>query len=79
MTVTNYIPPHLTPVEWLDHIFSSKSALSGGVVRRKVRDVERIVGRDTFRAELRKRGYRAIENGAHFVILCNRLPMRVFE
>ncbi|MEP4198659.1 MAG: N-(5'-phosphoribosyl)anthranilate isomerase [Aliishimia sp.] len=79
MAITNYIPAHLTSVEWLDHIFSSKTAMSGGVVRRKSRDVERIVGRDLFREELRRRGYRAIENGPYFVIFCNRLPMRMFE
>mmetsp|Transcript_18127 Transcript_18127/g.28135 ORF Transcript_18127/g.28135 Transcript_18127/m.28135 type:complete len:87 (-) Transcript_18127:3648-3908(-) len=73
------IPTHLQPVEWLDHIFSAKAALQGGVVRRKVRDVERIVGLPMFRNELRKRGYRAIRNGGDFVIFCNRYPLQLFE
>lgn len=73
------IPSYMQPAEWLDHIFSAKSALQGGVVRRKVRDVERYVGLPLFRAELRKRGYRAIRNGGDFVIFCNRYPLHLFE
>lgn len=73
------VPDYLAPEDWLDQIFSAKSAMSGGVVRRKVRDVERLVGRPLFREELRKRGYRAVENNGHFVIFCNRAPIRVLE
>ena len=73
------LPDYLTPEEWLDQIFSAQSAMRGGVVRRKVRDVERLVGRPLFREELRKRGYRAIENNGTFVIFCNRAPLRLLE
>ena len=60
-------------------LFASKSAQSGRVVRRKVRDVERIVGRDVFRAELRRRGFSAVENAGQFVIFCNREAVVPFE
>lgn len=73
------LPDYLTLQQWLDHIFSAKSALYGRVVRRKVRDIERLVGRPLFRKELRKRGYREIENNGNFVIFCNRAPLRLFE
>lgn len=73
------LPDYLTPEQWLDQIFSAKSALQGGVVRRKVRDVDRLVGRTLFREELRKRGYRAIENNGNFVIFCNRAPLKLLE
>jgi len=73
------LPEYLTPQEWLDQIFSAKSAMQGGVVRRKVRDVDRLVGRSLFREELRRRGYRAIENNGTYVIFCNRAPLRIFE
>jgi len=69
------LPAYLEPREWLDHIFSAKSARCGGVVRRRVRDVERLVGRDAFLQELRKRGYQVIENNGHFVVFCNRAPI----
>ncbi|MEO0939228.1 MAG: N-(5'-phosphoribosyl)anthranilate isomerase [Pseudomonadota bacterium] len=72
-------PDYLHPQVWLDQVFSAKSAMSGGVVRRRVRDVEELVGRPLFREELRKRGYRAVENNGHFVIFCNRAPIRLLE
>ena len=37
-------------------IFSAKSARDGGIVQRKVRNVERILGRTAFERELRRRG-----------------------
>ena len=73
------LPDYLTPQQWLDQIFSAQAAMRGGVVRRRVRDVERLVGRPLFREELRRRGYRAIENNGTFVIFCNRAPLRIFE
>jgi hypothetical protein len=70
------LPEHLTPDRWLAQIFASDEARRGGVVKRQVRDVERLVGRDAFVNELRRRGYQAVENGRHFVIFCNSLPIR---
>lgn len=70
-------PPQITPERWMRQIFSARAACEGGVVRRRVRDVERIVGRSAFEAELRRRGYRAVENAGHFVIFCNREAVRL--
>ncbi|TMV65674.1 N-(5'-phosphoribosyl)anthranilate isomerase, partial [Thioclava sp. BHET1] len=61
----------ISPDLWMRQIFSAKSARDGGIVRRKVRDVERILGRAAFERELRRRGYHAIENSGQFVIFCN--------
>jgi hypothetical protein len=69
------IPAHLTPERWLAQLFSSGPAAKGGVVRRQVRDVDRIVGRDRFVGELERRGFRAVENAGTFVIFCNRDPV----
>jgi len=69
----------LTPDLWLRQTFSARQARDGGVVRRSVRDVDRIVGRATFEAELRRRGFRAVENAGQYVIFCNRAPMRLIE
>ncbi|MEL6103234.1 MAG: hypothetical protein AAFY74_17185 [Pseudomonadota bacterium] len=60
-------------------LFGAKAALDGGIVRRQVADVERIVGRLRFEAELRRRGYRAVENAGQLVIFCNRSPVRLLE
>lgn len=67
------LPPEL----WLLQMFSAKSAREGGIIRRQVRDVERIVGRSAFELELRRRGYRAVENAGQFIIFCNREPVTV--
>ncbi len=74
MTVqTNFLPP----VVWMQQVFDAKAARQGGVVRRKLRDVERTVGLDAFRQEIRRRGYHAVENAGQVVIFCNNAPIRV--
>lgn len=70
---------YMSPDIWLRQIFSSQAARDGGVVRRKVRDVERIIGCDVFEAELRRRGFRAVQNGSQYVIFCNQEPLRLIE
>jgi hypothetical protein len=52
-------------------MFATKTALDGGVIRRKVTDVERLIGRDAFLAMMKKRGFRVVENAGHFVVFCN--------
>jgi hypothetical protein len=70
------LPEYLSPEIWMAQIFSSAEARRGGVVKRQIRDVERLVGRSLFALELRKRGFQAVENGSHFVIFCNNHPVR---
>ena len=70
------LPELLTPDEWLAQLFGSQTARKGGVVKRQIRDVERLAGRDAFMAEVNRRGFQAVENGCHFVVFCNRLPIR---
>ena len=70
------LPEHLTPETWLRQVFASREALRGGVVKRQVRDVERLIGRSLFAKEVQRRGFQAVENGRHFVIFCNGYPIR---
>lgn len=70
-------PLPVTANEWMRQMFVSRTALDGGVIRRKISDVERIVGRDTFFAAMRKRGFRVVENAGHFVIFCNADPFHL--
>lgn len=70
------VPP-TTPEDWFRHLFSAKAALDGGIVRRKVKDMELMVGRDRFLAEIERRGYTAIENAGQVVVFCNRDRVRV--
>ena len=65
----------LSPQGYLLDVFSSKAARTGGVIRRKSRDIERYVGRENFLEELNRRGYRAVENSGQIVIFCNTDPV----
>jgi len=69
-------PQHLTPDAWLGHLFSSKAAREGGVIRRKRRDIERYAGWDRFLALVSRRGFQLVSNGDQIVIFCNREPLR---
>ena len=61
----------------MQQVFDAKAARQGGVVRRSRRDIDRTVGWAMFEAELRRRGYHAVENSGQVVIFCNNAPIRV--
>ena len=75
MTLPMTRPP-LSPEGYLLDLFSSKAARDGAVIRRKSRDIDRLIGREAFLMELRRRGYRAVENAGQIVIFCNTEPVR---
>ncbi|SFR04889.1 N-(5'-phosphoribosyl)anthranilate isomerase [Poseidonocella sedimentorum] len=66
----------LSPDAWMTHLFSSKAARSGAVIRRKLRDIERYAGRDRFLEEIERRGYTAVENAGQIVVFCNTESVR---
>ena len=70
-----YSASPLTTDEWLIDLFSSRAAATGGVVRRKKRDIERYVGLEEFKQELNRRGFHAVENAGQMVIFCNQEPI----
>lgn len=67
----------ITSQEWMRQMFLSKTALDGGVIRRKAADIDRLVGRDVFLLAMRRRGFRVAENAGHFVIFCNADPVHL--
>ncbi|MDT8854134.1 N-(5'-phosphoribosyl)anthranilate isomerase [Paracoccaceae bacterium Fryx2] len=67
----------ISPEHWLRHIFSARAAADGGIVRRSVQDVERLLGREAFAREVKRRGFHAVENAGQFIIFCNNEPVRV--
>ncbi|MFC4733251.1 N-(5'-phosphoribosyl)anthranilate isomerase [Salipiger abyssi] len=73
------MPLPISPDRWLGHLFASRAAASGGVVRRSTRDIERIVGRERFLAELDRRGFRAVENAGQIIVFCNRDAVRILR
>ena len=71
-----YTSSPLAPELWLQDMFASKAVQRGEVIRRKARDIERFVGMDLFRAELQRRGFRAVENAGQIIVFCNQEAVR---
>ncbi len=69
----------LSQDRWISQIFSARAAAGGGIVRRSVADVDRLIGRARFLQEVRRRGFHVIENAGQFVIFCNREPLRLLD
>jgi hypothetical protein len=69
------LPYVISPDRWIVQLFRAKAAAEGGILRRKVADVERLVGRRRFLFEVKRRGYHAVENAGQFVIFCNTEPV----
>lgn len=67
----------MSPDHWLRQMMSSQAARDGGVIRRRVRDVDRIIGREAFVREMQRRGFHVVENAGQFVIFCNREAVRL--
>ncbi len=62
---------------WMARIFAARAAQAGGVVRRKIKDVHREVGREAFVAEVQKRGFHLIVCGDQYVVICHDGNLRV--
>ncbi len=74
-----HVPITQRPEDWIRSVFSARTAAEGGTVRRQSKDIDRIVGRDRFLAELDRRGFRAVENAGQTVIFCNREPVKLLR
>ena len=72
-------PSPLSAKLWIRNVFASKTAMDGGVVRRKSSDVARIVGRERFLDEIERRGFRALENSGQIIVICNTDPIRMLR
>jgi hypothetical protein len=70
------LPRYMQPDVWLKQVLSCAEARRGGVLKRQISDIERLVGRAAFLDALEQRGFQAVENGRHFVIFCNPHPIR---
>ena len=65
-----------TAAEFYAEFLGSRAARKGEIIRRKVRDVERFVGRRPFLDEMKRRGFPVVENAGQFVVFCNAEPIR---
>lgn len=73
------VPAPLSAETWMQHLYSSKAARNGAVFRRKTRDIERYVGRSAFEAELKLRGFHAVENAGQIATFCNQEAVHLFN
>jgi hypothetical protein len=71
------LPMIITPDRWIVQLFSAKSVAEGGIIRRKVADVERLIGRKRFLYEVKRRGFHAVENAGQFIVFCNQDPVNL--
>ncbi|PWK62409.1 N-(5'-phosphoribosyl)anthranilate isomerase [Roseicyclus mahoneyensis] len=67
----------LPSAPWIDQVFSAKTVRFGGVVRRSLHWVEAEVGRATFEAEVRRRGWHLVECNGQLVVFCTARPIQV--
>lgn len=63
--------------DWLDQVFRAKSVAFGGVIRRRINDVEREVGHAAFEREVRRRGFHLLRSGKHYVVICHNGPIEI--
>ena len=73
------VPAVITPERWIVQLFAARAAAEGGIVRRRIDDVDRIVGRRRFLDEVRRRGFRVAVNADQYVIFCNREPVVLID
>ena len=66
----------LDPTTYMRDLFRSKAVRDGAVIRRKSRDIDRLIGRDQILDEVRRRGFRAVENAGQIIVFCNAEPIR---
>jgi hypothetical protein len=64
---------------WMVLFRSACASAEGGVVRRRIVDVDGTVGADRFLAEVRRHGWRVARNADQYVVFCNRDPVEFLD
>ncbi|GGA13701.1 MAG: hypothetical protein CML50_02210 [Rhodobacteraceae bacterium] len=69
LPLTSRSAPH-NPA-WQNQLFSAKAVKTGGIVRRRKRDVHRELGYAALLEEVRARGFHLVECGDQYLIICD--------
>jgi hypothetical protein len=64
---------------WIEKIFAAKAAQNGGIVRRKVSNVEKYASEWELKSAVKARGFHLVRCGDQYVILCNRGTIKVVQ
>lgn len=70
------LPDHLAPEKRLTQMLGSGEAQRDCVIKRQIRDVERLVGYDVFVKSVYERGFQVARNGRYYVFFCNEQSIR---
>ena len=61
----------MSPYAYINRIFRADAVRQGGIVRRKMADVQRLATFKELKAEVERRGFHLLETGDQYVIVCN--------
>ncbi len=61
----------MSAFEYINQIFKAKAVENGGIVRRKIVNVEKCASFKYLVKEVEARGFHLIETGDQYVIICN--------
>jgi hypothetical protein len=62
---------------YVREIFEADAAVNGGVLRRRVVDVDAHAAREELEMEVKRRNFHLLRSGDHYVILCVSEPIEV--
>jgi hypothetical protein len=61
----------MSPYEFINDLFRAKAVKKGGIVRRKIANVEKYASTEYLFKEVQERGFHLVETGDQYVIICN--------
>lgn len=61
----------MSPYEFINAMFRAKAAKSGGIVRRKIANVQKYASFQYLLKEVAARGFHLVETGDQYIVICN--------
>lgn len=61
----------MSPYEFINDMFRAKAARSGGIIRRKIANIEKYASFQDLAKEVEARGFHLIETGGQYVVICD--------
>lgn len=62
---------------WVDQIFDSQIAKRGGVVRRKLKSIDKFASQKEVKDKCKSLGYHIIQHGDQWLIFCDKAMVRL--
>jgi len=67
----------MSPYSYINKMFRSDAARSGGVVRRSIQDVHRLASRSALIEEVKRKNFHLIEAGDQYIVICSSAKIQV--